>query len=174
MLCCTIGEGVAMSEPSDPLVQVVRAAMLIEAVIPDISVEFVPGEEGVGTTLAVPLLLRLGQMDFGELTARKHVFALAVVEGQLGLGRGRDHRFRGLCSMRLGAGLYRHNLSMYLEGGYNLSQHSRESGVVIGTGIGFLPQHLASMSLVLRRYVGDESRYSVGIDFSMPVNLWWD
>ncbi len=163
-----------MSEPADPLVQVVRVALLVETVIPDVSVEFVAGEKGIGTTLAIPLLVRLGGMDFGELTARKHVFVLAVVEGQLGFGRGLDRRFRGLSSMRVGGGLYRHNLSMYLEGGYNLSQRSQESGVVIGTGIGFLPQHLASMSLVLRRYVGDESRYSVGIDFSMPVNLWWN
>ncbi len=174
MFCCTLGDRPAMSEPRDPLVRVVRAALLVEAVIPDVSVEFVPGEKGVGTTLAVPLLLRVGAVDFGELTARKYVFALVVVEGQLGLGRGFERRFRGLSGMRVGSGLYRHNLSMYLEGGYNLSQRSQESGVVIGTGIGFLPQHLASMSLVLRRYLGDESRYSVGIDFSMPVNLWWN
>ncbi len=163
----------AMAEESrDAIVPYVRTGMAVELAIPDTSIEVGIDDKDLGATLGWPLILRLLHADFGHHTSRKHSFVLAVIEPQLALGRKHAYRLRGLASFRVGSGLYNQRISTYLEAGYNVSQHAPESGGVLGVGVGYLPHHLISLSLLTRYYAGEERRVSTTLDLSIPLQLW--
>ena len=159
-------------EPRDALVPYIRTLMALELAIPDTSIEVSIDDKELGATLAWPVILRLAQVDFGHYTSRKHSFVLTVIEPQLALGRKRAYRWRGLASLRVGSGLYNQGVSTYLEAGYHVSQHAPESGGVFGVGVGYLPHHLISLSLLTRYYAGEERRVAVTLDLSLPLQMW--